>query len=173
MRNEWLPGLTLPQYAARWVDMAPHIATLTALAAKAETVVEFGVRGGVSTWALLDGLPASGRLISIDNDPTCAEICPPHLFDDLRWTLQIGDSLEAKLPKHADLVVIDSSHEYEHTLAELRRVAAITPAVIALHDYTDPPHPGVAQAVNEFAQGEYRIDRVEVSQWSLALLVPR
>lgn len=173
MRNEWLPGLSLEQYAARWVDMAPHLATLTDLASRAEVIVEFGVRGGVSTWALLRGLSETGQLISYDIDPSCRDLCPPHLFEDRRWTLRLASSLTASLPGRADLVMIDSSHEYESTKIELRRAAGMGPAVIALHDYTDPPHPDVRRAVDEFVvEGAYRIERVEPSVWSLAILVP-
>jgi predicted O-methyltransferase YrrM len=173
VRNEWRPGLTLEEYAERWVDMAPHLETLTMLAGRAKVAVEFGVRGGVSTWALLNGLPADGQLISYDIDECCRETCPPQLFEDPRWEFVIGDSLTADLPSRADLVMIDSSHEYDSTCVELQRAAGLTPSVIVLHDYYDPPHPGVRRAVDEFvADSAYRIERVEDSQWGLAILVP-
>lgn len=179
MRNEWSDGLTLEDYARRWVDMAPHLATLTELARSAKVIVEFGIRGGVSTWAFLDGLPDDGRLIGYDLDADVPDMLPPEVRDDPRFELRRADTTRAELPDSADLVMIDSSHEYNQTLAELRRVVSLHPAVIALHDYTDPNHPGVRLAVEQFMRGDhlhagpYVLDRVEPSQWSLALLVPR
>ena len=45
-----LDATDLRQWAYDQVDMYPHIWTLNGHAAKAKVVVEFGVRGGVSTW---------------------------------------------------------------------------------------------------------------------------
>jgi hypothetical protein len=43
--------ISLAEYAAAWLDMEPHIATLTELARHCRTIVEFGLRGAVSTWS--------------------------------------------------------------------------------------------------------------------------
>lgn len=173
-----IPGdITLAEYAAAWIDMQPHVATLTQLAGRAKVIVEFGVRGGVSTWAMLDGMCAKGRLIGVDIDPNTP--IPDRVRDDPRFELVIGDSLEVDLPKHADLVMIDSSHEFAQTVGEIVRAASLTPAVIALHDYLYEPCPGVRLAVDGYvAPGylrdePYRLDRVEPSKWGLAVLVPR
>jgi predicted O-methyltransferase YrrM len=143
---------SLAEWAHRWVDMAPHIATLTRLATEAQTIVELGVREGVSTWALLDGLPADGRLYSVDVQ---RDSQPPRVTDDPRWTYIIGDDLSpdvhAQLPGQADLVFIDTSHEYEHTVAELVFALSLSPARIVMHDYVQAP---VARAVDEFCARE-------------------
>lgn len=178
MRIHHHPGITLEQYAAQWVDMVPHLDTLTALASGCKSIVEFGVRGGVSTWALLRGLPKRGKLTSFDIDLDCRLMCPPLLFEDPRWTLRLENDVEAPMPPHADLVMIDSSHDYDHTLAELAIAAKMSPRYIVLHDYYDPDHPGVRRAVDEWVDGTplragpYRILRVEESRWGLAILVP-
>jgi Methyltransferase domain len=51
----------------------------------------------------------------------------------------------------ADLLYVDSSHEREQTIAEVRAWrAALTPgAIIVFDDYTHPDFPGVREAVSE------------------------
>lgn len=172
VRIEWRPGITLTEYAAKWVDMFPHIDALTEYAREARTIVEFGVRGGVSTWAMLRGLPEDGRIFAVDNDPDVLEMMPPWVRDDPRLDILIGDDLAVELPvKRAGLVMIDSGHEYEQTLNELALGASLLPYRILLHDYLYAETPGVRQAVDEFAaRGRYRLATVHPSQWGLAVL---
>ena len=162
---------TLTEWAYRWVDMAPHVATLTRLATEARTIVELGGREGVSTWALLDGLPADGRLYSVDIQ---RDSQPPRVTDDSRWTYIIGDDLSpevhAQLPERADLVFIDTSHEYEHTVSELVYALSLSPARIVMHDYVMEP---VARAADEFCAREgWSVVALE-PEYGLATLEPR
>ena len=182
-------GFTLEEYAAAWIDMVPHIGHLTALAAKADLIVEWGLRGCVSTWAMLDGLAEDGSLIGVDIVPDLRWYhekhgddyvpgyftpIPPRVRNDPRFTFIHGDSLEVGLPDHADLVMIDSSHEYVQTVNELARAATLTPAVIACHDYMYSETPAVKQAIDEFvADGPFRLEVVHPSKWGLAILVPK
>jgi predicted O-methyltransferase YrrM len=173
VRIEWRQGITLTEYAAKWVDMFPHIDALTEYASKATTVVEFGVRGGVSTWAMLRGLPPGGAIIAVDNDPDVLEMMPPWVQDDYRLDLRIGDDLTMELPDSADLVMIDSGHEYVQTLAELDRVAPLRPKRIVMHDYLYAETPGVRRAVDEWVarnRDEWRLATVHPSQWGLAVI---
>lgn len=167
LRVHYGPGQSLIEYARHWADMVPHLATLTRFASECRTVVEFGVRGGVSTWALLDGLPADGRLVSVDTDPDVRFMVPPQVLADHRLTLVIGDDRKARLPK-ADLVLIDTTHEREQTATELRIAARLRPARIVCHDWNAP---GVRAAVSDFCSaGKWRVAGVEESQWGLAWL---
>jgi predicted O-methyltransferase YrrM len=174
VRIEWRPGITLTEYAAKWVDMAPHIDALMDYAQHRAVIVEFGVRGGVSTWAMLKALQEGGRIIAVDNDPDVLEMLPPWVRDDPRLTLIIGDDLSVDIPvKSADLVVIDSGHEYEQTMAELELAASLKPKRILLHDYLYADTPGVREAVDEFTErGRWRLVSVHPSQWGLAVLGP-
>jgi predicted O-methyltransferase YrrM len=57
----------------------------------------------------------------------------------------------------ADFLFVDSSHEREETIAELRawRDALAPGAVVVFHDYAEPAYPGVGEAIRELRlQGE-------------------
>ena len=117
-----------------WSDISEHLPLLAELAAKADVVVELGVRTGVSTVAWLYGLREHGRLFSVDIASR------PDLPDDPRWTFIRGDDTDpdtiAQLPARADVVFIDTSHEYRHTVRELElyRWMVRPGGVIVCHD---------------------------------------
>jgi predicted O-methyltransferase YrrM len=143
-----LEATDLRSWADEQVDMAPHIWTLYSHAQKAKVIVEWGVRGGVSTWAILDGMPEDAHLWSVDILPC---IVPPRVSGDERWTFIIGDDLDPAiqelLPKKADLVFIDTSHTYEQTVGELEYALSLQPDRIVMHDYVMEP---VGRAADEF-----------------------
>jgi predicted O-methyltransferase YrrM len=134
-------------------DMVDHVETLTGYAKQAKTIIEFGVRGAVSTWAMLDGLPKRGRMWSVD---VVQFVVPVRVSSDPRWTFILGDDrdpdVQAQLPAHADLVFIDTTHEYEHTALELAFALTRTPKRIVCHD---AEWPGVARATWEFCTREH------------------
>ncbi len=169
--------IDLDTYATAWIDMAPHVPTLKAMAGDCRTIVEFGLRGAVSTWALLDGLPAAGKLVGVDIDPNVP--LPKRVRDDHRFRFVVGNSLDVKLPERADLVMIDSSHEFTQTVMELQRAASLKPSFILCHDYLYHQTPQVQWAVDGFtAKGylenpPYELKYVEPSKWGLAVLVRR
>lgn len=173
-----LRAIDLRDWAIANRDMAPHIITLTAFAKRASTIVEFGVRSAVSTWAFLDGLPGDGRMWSVD---IVESRVPPRVYEDPRWTFIVGDdrdaTVRAVLPDHADLVFIDTSHEYEHTVAELAIADSFHPNVILMHDaHWD----GVERALNELTVHlpHWTLTRIDEARdaggdFSLAVLRPR
>lgn len=143
-----LAATNLVEWAVAQRDMAPHIETLINHAARVKTIVEFGTRGGVSTWAFLDGLPSDGQMWSVDIDDC---VVPPRVSSDPRWTFIVGDDMSEevhqRLPKHADLVFIDTSHTYYHTVGELEFARSLMPERILCHD---AEWPGVDRAIKRF-----------------------
>lgn len=159
--------MTLEQHAATTGDMVPHIATLQRLATGAGLVAEFGVRTGVSTWALLDAIAEGGSLLSWDIAP---QMTPDRCRFDPRWTLHMGDSLKAEVPGVPDLVFIDTSHRYAQTLGELRLAGSWGSRCIVLHDWNLPD---VRAAAAEFCLfSAYHVDGEEPSEWGMAWLRP-
>ena len=178
-KREDIPAdITLREYADAWLDMAPHIGQLSGYARRASVIVEFGLRGAVSTWAMLDAMPGDGRLIGVDIDPDPP--LPHRVRNDPRFQLVVGDAATVELPvDHADLVMIDASHEFAPTVADLVRAASLTPSVILCHDYLYKHTPQVRLAIDGYTgpgylrDEPYRLKTVHKSDWGLAVLVPR
>jgi cephalosporin hydroxylase len=131
-------------------DIHEHLATFVDLVVSmnAQKVIELGVRTGVSTVAWLYGLEQTGgHLWSVDI------VKSP--FDAKGWTFILGDDLSVdvleQLPDDADIVFIDSSHTYGHTLGELAVYSRkMRPGGrIVLHD-TEVQHPDSCPAVPAF-----------------------
>lgn len=149
--------------------MVPHLDTLTRLAQSSERALELGVRAGVSTWALLDGLPEQATLTSVDivNVTKAKPPLPDRILADRRWSFIHGDDRLVELPP-ADFVFIDTSHEYGHTRRELERAMLGGARRIALHDFALPD---VEDAVYGFIRRTpYRLTCIEPSEWGLAVI---
>ena len=105
----------------QWSDIEGHLDYFVKCVADldATRVIELGVRSGVSTAAWLYALEGRGHLWSVDiNLPGR----PVGGFPN--WTFLLGSDLDpdvlTRLPSEpVDLVFIDTSHEYGHTLDEL------------------------------------------------------
>jgi beta-1,4-mannosyl-glycoprotein beta-1,4-N-acetylglucosaminyltransferase len=145
-------------------DIVDHLPTLyeTVCRYPGARVLELGVRSGTSTSALLAAVDAvDGHLWSMDVIPPQV---PAWWADTARWTLTIGDDLGQDVmnaaPAEVDVLFVDTSHAYEHTLAELRTYVPRVRAggVVMCHDTelevpagvgASPPFP-VAKALDTF-----------------------
>lgn len=124
----------------------------------AKHVIELGTRTGVSTIAWLHALDKTcGYLTSVDIDEK------PPIGDYPHWTFIKGDDCDPGVIsglQPADIVFIDTSHLYEHTVRELNmyRWLVRPGGVLVLHDTMlerpdgAPPLPRfpVRKAVEEF-----------------------
>ena len=120
-------------------EINEHLFTIKEIAikVKAKTIVELGTGSGFSLLALIAGtIENKGEVLTVDLNP-CQNaqqmvkkygenICRFVQGDDMRvvqsWTREI------------DLLLIDTSHKYDHTLAELRQWGKFVKSVIILHD---------------------------------------
>lgn len=150
--------------AAAWSDIQQHLPTLYeyTLDYPAAKVIELGVRWATSTAAFLAAAEqVDGHVWSVDiRQPAF----PPWWKDTGRWSLLVGDdinpSIAAELPAEVDVLFIDTSHAFDHTLAELSLyVPRVRPGgVVLCHDTEletpemvgpQPPFP-VAKALDEY-----------------------
>lgn len=98
-------------------DIRGHLARFVTLVEQldAQRVCELGVRTGVSTVAWLEGLRRTGgHLWAVDVNP-----CP---IQHHQLTFLQGDDcgdVHAQIPEDLDIVFVDSSHLYVHTVAEI------------------------------------------------------
>jgi len=173
--DEALIGDLYEMQLAQPSDIVEHLPYFVELAQHAQTVIELGVRTGVSTVAWLYGLEQSGgHLWSVD-------IAPAPSLPSRQWTFILGDDLDVvgQLPDEVDVVFIDTSHHYQRTLDEL---AAYLPKVrsggtIVLHDTElevpedtpagDPPFP-VKTAIAKFCDEHQLIWSNRPNCWGLA-----
>lgn len=161
--------------AAVWSDIQGHLRFMVTRAGEIGArhsvqqrgglvIIELGVREGNSTCAFLAVLEnVKGTLWSVDINPART---PPEWDKIEHWKFLQADDMspEARewLPAECDVLFIDTSHVYEHTLVELAEYAPrVRPGgVILMHDtehgghYPDMPQPQpdfpVAAAVKEY-----------------------
>jgi cephalosporin hydroxylase len=108
----------------QWSDIQDHLPYIHVAAQKSRypTIIEIGVRTGFSTCALLSGAHyMRGQVWSCDvNEPDV----PGPWHADPRWHFKKGSSVSEEvldwMPPRADLIMIDSGHDQELTLQELR-----------------------------------------------------
>lgn len=110
--------------------ISAHLPRLRELATGLDAVVEFGVKRGASSSALLLG---ARRVISYDIDET-PEARALQAAVGERWDYRIGDSREAKFDS-AEMLFVDSLHSYEQVQAELRHADKVT-RYLVFHDVT-------------------------------------
>lgn len=145
-------------------DIVDHLPRLHAEASRPGVkVIELGVRSGNSTSAFLAAAEANdGHVWSVDTD--WAPL-PDDWYRCGLWTYTIGNDLDphviAACPDDCDVLFIDTSHHYHHTLAELATwVPKVKPGgVVLLHDteldapyaapVEDPAFP-VAEAIRDY-----------------------
>lgn len=148
-------------------DINEHLPTLVKLVEEldAHTVIELGVRSGVSTIAWLYALTKDdreGKLWSVDID------APPRIQHP-SWTFTRGDDLDPfvlkQLPDEADIVFVDTVHTYQQTIDEIEAYASrVKPGGCMVfhdsnherfdhHDADEIPFP-VRQAIVDRFEGE-------------------
>jgi cephalosporin hydroxylase len=108
-------------------DISSHLETifLEALRATPRLIVELGVRTGESTLVFVKVARRCGAtLVSVDIDP-CSSVCKYDKWhfvqeDDVRFGQRFADwCLEHDVSPKIDVLFIDTSHLYQHTLAEI------------------------------------------------------
>jgi predicted O-methyltransferase YrrM len=136
-------------------DIADHLLFLAKHARG--NILELGVRGGVSTSALLYGVEANGGHVwSVDIDPRCEAAFRGHP----QWTFVAADSADiitidekGNAPFHYDILFIDTDHSYERLGRELSLWGPCVRdgGLILMHDVI--AFPEMARAADEYASG--------------------
>lgn len=107
----------------KWSDIQTHLPFLYQHAADRSVILELGVRGGISTAALLAGVESrpGAHLWSVDIE---TPRIPAWWRGSPLWTFTLGNDVSPEIagaqPAKIDMLFIDTTHFYEHTLAELR-----------------------------------------------------
>jgi len=134
-------------------DINEHIPTLSFYASQCESICEFGVRSGVSTWGMLNGLVCksntghTGSLTlkgyDLSSMPGVYHQAMQGINGVLNFTADFeqADVLKAE-PVVCDLLFIDTFHVYGQLKRELARHAAGVTKYLIMHDTTVDEHYG-------------------------------
>jgi predicted O-methyltransferase YrrM len=163
-------------------DIVEHLEYLylTVVDSKAQVVVELGVRSGNSTAALLAAVERTGgHLYSID---VAIPVWPLEFYRSKHSTIIIGDDLAVadQIPDVVDVLFVDTSHDYQQTLAELHLYGPRSTTIL-LHDTMlehpdgvpsdDPPFP-VKAAVEAWCGETGRSWVNRENCWGLGVIHP-
>lgn len=142
-----------------WCDIRGHMPLLFEEVASrpGAVVIELGVRCGESTSAFLAAAQEhGGEVWSAD---IAAPEVPAHWHDLPFWHFTRGDDIQPAVvraqPAACDVLFIDTSHQYDHTLAELQLyVPKVKPGgVVLCHDTQfAPPGRDLGEPIGEVAK---------------------
>lgn len=118
-------------------DINEHIKTLLLYSGQSKSVIEFGVRGIVSTWALLGGRPETMNSYDIVH-PSQRGANIDEVYDTAReigvkYEFICGDILKVEIPE-SELLFIDTMHCYNQLKQELERHHTKISKYIIFHD---------------------------------------
>ena len=124
-------------------DINEHLPTLYAYATKCTSILETGVRGCISSWALLYGLLNNGttRKQLFLNDIHACNIkelleSNSNLSSSVDISYEWKNNLALDLKQSYDMVFIDTWHVYGQLKRELEKFAPLTNKYIVMHDTT-------------------------------------
>lgn len=158
-----------------------HLPRLRALAARCQSVIEFGVHRGGSTTALLAGLAdaGGGSLTAVDSagpNEHVADLQACARLEGVAFRFVHADCL-ALPPAACDLLFVDTLHNHEHVAAVLARHASHVRRYLAFHDThnsvfgPNDDGPGTRAAVLELvAAGGWRVESDWPEDYGLMVL---
>ena len=153
-------------------DINEHLPTLKSYALLSDVIVELGVRGMVSTWGLLAGLPREMCSLDIvhpsEHKGNVEEAEEMAKKEGVSWKFLKVSSLDVELPRH-DLLFIDTIHSYEQLSQELKLHSSYTTKYIIMHDTVIPE---MKQAIDEFLAGnnDWKVKEVFENNNGLTIL---
>jgi hypothetical protein len=116
------------QHCSAGTAISPHLPRLRELAEGLDTVVEFGVKRGASTTALLLG---AKRVVSFDVVETPQARALQAVAGD-RWDYRLEDSRNASIPE-CQMMFIDSLHTFDQVDAECQHADKASQYIV-FHD---------------------------------------
>jgi predicted O-methyltransferase YrrM len=129
---------------------------LVRLAAGRRQIVELGTACGWTAGAL--ALAARSRVVSFDpvrheHRDAYVALLPEGARGRIEFVQAPGAAGAARADLRPDLLIVDSAHSYDGTVAEVEawRARLAPDAVVAFHDYDHPTFPGVRQAIEHCA----------------------
>ena len=128
-------------------DINEHLPTLYKYSNDCESVLELGVRGIVSSWAISYGLLNNNKeekyhFINDLNECDINEIYSKSLETDIKIEHKWINDLELVFDRNFDMVFIDTWHVYGQLKRELEKFSKVTNKYIIMHDTTVDEYAG-------------------------------
>lgn len=122
-------------------DINEHLPLLSKCASKCESILETGVRGGVSSWALAHGLVNNGKTekyLFLNDKIVCNVDELIEATKDLGIVVEYEwkNNLELNLEREFDMLFIDTWHVYGQLKRELKAFSKKIRKYIVMHDTT-------------------------------------
>jgi|TARA_B110000093_G_C12914403_1_gene386273 hypothetical protein len=122
-------------------DINEHLPTLYQYAQECESVIELGVRGVISSYALINGLMNNNKQ---NKKILLNDISPCDINELLSITNNLPievnykwiNDLDLDIRENVDLTFIDTWHVYGHLKRELDKFSKVTNKYIIMHDTT-------------------------------------
>jgi len=156
-------------------DINEHLETLSKYASTTQTILETGVRGVVSSWALIHGLynnKSSEKSIFLNDIEPCDINEILKISENLNINLEFEwrNNLKLELDRNFDLVFIDTWHVYGQLKRELKKFSAVTNKYIILHDTTLDGDIGETirlgwDSEQQSRESGYTIEEIEKGLW--------
>ena len=122
-------------------DINEHLPTLYKYAKECESIIECGVRGCVSSWALTYGLLHNNKskkkiLLNDINKCNINELIQYSINLNIELYYKWENDLDLDIKENFDLIFIDTWHVYGQLKRELNKFSPIINKYIILHDTT-------------------------------------
>jgi len=128
-------------------DINEHLPTLYKYASECESIVELGVRGVISSYALVYGLlsnNSSKKRILLNDIKPCDISELLRLTENLEINVKYEwiNDLDLEITENYDLTFIDTWHVYAQLKRELEKFSKVTNKYIIMHDTTIDDYKG-------------------------------
>jgi hypothetical protein len=168
-KNKYNKLLNIPS------DINEHLSTLYNYASNCESVLELGVRGVISSWAISYGLLNNGKKnkkLFMNDMYACDinEILTASSNTDLEIEYKWINDLELDFNHNFDMVFIDTWHIYAQLIRELNKFSLITNKYIIMHDTTVDEWHGESVRQNSDALQEsidtgFIVEEIKMGLW--------
>lgn len=122
-------------------DINEHLPTIFYYSTKCKSIIELGVRGAISTYAMLYGLAINtnnNKKLLLNDIESCDISLALELSNglDIKVEYQWISDLDMELSENYDMTFIDTLHVYGQLKRELNKYSKITNKYIIMHDTT-------------------------------------
>lgn len=122
-------------------DINEHLPTLYNYAKECESIIELGVRGVVSSWALVKGLSENNKnikkILLNDIEPCNVDKLLIESKDaGVDVSCEWKNDLDLEIDENVDMTFIDTWHVYAQLKRELDKFSKVTNKYIIMHDTT-------------------------------------